>query len=146
MLAVALVRAKTFGSMSRIAVVFAVVAATVATAHAAPTSDDPVKSAAAANKPLVLEFYASWCGLCEQFAKQVLVLPEVQTAVRDVMFVRHDAEESPGRESAARYRVDRYPTFIVVDRHGAEVFRRQGLPDKQAFLELLRVARQRTVK
>jgi thioredoxin-related protein len=77
------------------------------------------------------------------FADRILPLPAVQRSLHDVTFVHQDAEELPGRTEAARYGVDCYPTFIVLDQHGNEVARRRGLLDERAFLELLNIAKQR---
>src|SRR5690349_17188836 len=87
-------------------------------AHAAfadpppPAIDDAIAAAAKANKALVLEFGATWCGPCKQFEKDVLPDSYVQTVLKDVMFVRYDVDVSPGIEAAAKYEVEAYPTFL----------------------------------
>jgi len=125
--------------------VLAAIALTVATSSATPAAppaiDDAIKQAAAAHRPLVIEFYTTWCGPCQIFDKGVLPLAEVQRAIGDVVFVRYDADTPLGREVAARYRIDAYPTFVVLDRHGVETLRRRGGLSEQAFLELVGEAR-----
>ena len=118
----------------------------VATTHAdsitPPAIDDAIKSAALAKKPLVVEFSATWCGPCKIFEQNVLLATEVQAALEKVMFVHYDAEVSPGLEAATRFRVDAFPTFIVIDGHGVETKRQRGMVDATAFIALLTDAKQ----
>src|SRR5262249_45526976 len=124
------------------------VAAMVAVASAdppPPAIDVAIKQAATSKKPLVLEFGASWCGPCKIFEQTVLPDAEVQKAIGDVVFVRYDAEVAPGDAAAARFRVDAFPTFLVIDRQGVERSRRRGSVDTAAFIEFLHDARAHAV-
>lgn len=122
-------------------IVHAMASTTHATPNAPPAIDDAIRAAAAVHKPLIVEFSTTWCGPCLVFDQEVLTGARVQRALRDVMFVDYDAEAAPGRRDAARFRVDSYPTFIVLDRCGAEMTRRRGLLDERLFLELMSVAK-----
>jgi len=110
-----------------------------------PPIDDAIKQAAVAKKPLVLEFHAAWCGPCQTFAATTLTDERVKHALDGVVFVRYDAEQDPGIAAAARYGVTAYPTFIVLDRNGAERLRERGALGGEAgvrqFLDLLARAR-----
>jgi thiol-disulfide isomerase/thioredoxin len=95
-----------------------------------PPLEEHLASARAAGKPLVIDFYTDWCGPCRMFEQKILPVASVQAALGDVVFVRYDAEKGNGLTAAARYRVDAYPTFVVVDGQGKLVTRSSGTPDE----------------
>lgn len=130
------------GIRARVAVVGILVLATHARADAPPPIGDAIKQASAAHKPLVLEFGAQWCGPCKLFESKVLPDAKVQTALKDVLFVRYDVDDKPGGEAAGKYNVNAYPTFLIVDTKGAEVSRKEGLLSPVQFIELLGKAKQ----
>lgn len=70
-------------------------------------------------KPVVLEFYTTWCGPCKRFARETLPSPEVRKALTGVNFVRYDAERPPGEAAATRYGVSSYPSILLLDGSGA---------------------------
>ena len=80
-----------------------------------PEIDDAIASARAADKVLVLEFHADWCGPCRFFARDILPTAEVRAALEMVMFVRYDLEAGPGVAAASRFGVVDVPTFLVID-------------------------------
>ncbi len=82
------------------------------TATGAPSSD-------AAATPVLLDFHAEWCGPCR------LVRPAVQELIRNRYPVK-SIDIDKDAEVANRYRVDRVPTFLVVDADGRELDRTSG--------------------
>lgn len=130
------------GICTRALVLGILVLATQARADAPPAIADAIKQAASAHKPLVLEFGAQWCGPCKLFESKVLPDAQVQAALKGVMFVRYDVDDDVGGEAAARYSVTAYPTFLVVDRKGTEVSRKQGLLPPLQFVDLLGKAKE----
>lgn len=113
----------------------------VGTSRAEPTLDDAMKQAAAANKPLVVEFSAQWCGPCKVFEKDVLSDATVQAALNDVVFVHYDAEVTPGLEAALKLGIEGFPTFVVVDKQGAIGAKAVGAMDVSAFLDFVHDAK-----
>jgi thiol-disulfide isomerase/thioredoxin len=106
-----------------------------------PALDDAIKQAATAGKALVLEFSTDWCSACKIFEKRTLPEASVQTALADVMFVRYNAETSPGMEVARRFDVHSYPTFVAVDENGGVVLRLEGALGATSFVQWIDKAR-----
>jgi thioredoxin 1 len=61
------------------------------------------------DKPVVVDFFAEWCGPCKMMAPGLAELAEEMAD--DVTIVKIDAEESP--EAPSRYGVRGFPTLIV---------------------------------
>jgi len=126
--------------MPRLAIVV-LLCATSGTALAAETPsvaiDEAIASAKAAGKPLVLEFWTTWCEPCKTFVRDVLPDGGVQERLNGVTFVRYDAEAEPGLAAATKYRVNSYPTFLAVDGEGKERLRNSGSNSPAEFIRFL---------
>src|SRR5262252_8909542 len=85
-----------------------------------PALEQAIAASKGAGRPLILEFWTTWCKPCKLFEKQILEHPSVVEALRGVELVRYDAESGPGIAAAARYHVNAFPSVIVVDSDGTE--------------------------
>jgi thiol-disulfide isomerase/thioredoxin len=115
-------------------------AAAVEEARPDPGSLDSVIAGAVHDgKPLIVEFYTTWCAPCKVFDARVLPDPKVQAELANVRFVRYDAERGSGIAVAEKFRVNSYPTFLAVDEKGEARMRTSGLsPGESAwFVEFL---------
>jgi thiol:disulfide interchange protein len=83
-----------------------------------PWLDYAVENADTQKKPLVVEFYATWCKPCKHFEADVLIDPRVQQALAQVSFVRYDIDHPTGRDAMARCGASAVPTVVGIDRHG----------------------------
>jgi thioredoxin-related protein len=102
--------------------------------------DAELARAKTANKLLFLDFTGSdWCPPCMQLEKQVFSQPEFQRYAEDnlvfvvVDFPRKtklpgDVQEANNR-LAEQFNVEAFPTLVVLDGNGTEVWRNVGFPD-----------------
>ncbi|HEY5921188.1 MAG TPA: thioredoxin family protein, partial [Kofleriaceae bacterium] len=111
------------GIRTRMVVVGLVCMVTSVHAESPPPLDEAIKQAAAARKPLLIEFGAQWCAPCKEFEARTLPSPSVKEALKGVVFVRYDADDNVGERAARKLGISSYPTFLVLDASGTEVVR-----------------------
>jgi len=83
-------------------------------------------------KPVLVDFYAEWCGPCKMMGP---VIDEVAEEMKDTWLVcKVNVDEAP--ESAGKYGVQSIPTLIVFKK-GEEVNRSMGFKSKEAVKALM---------
>ena len=91
---------------------------------------------AKAQKKLVfIDVYASWCGPCKRMAAEVFTQKKVGDYF-NATFVnaKFDAEVGEGRTIAARYGVNAYPTFLLLNGDGKLVGKMVGGSPADEFI------------
>ena len=83
------------------------------------------------DKPVLLDFWASWCGPCRMVSP---VVDEIATERTDIKVGKINVDEQ--QELAAQFNVMSIPTLVVV-KDGAEVNRTVGAQPKSSILGLL---------
>jgi thiol:disulfide interchange protein len=98
------------------------------------------KRARAEGIPMLVDFYADWCGPCKMMERRTFRDPAVVRGLDRVVTVRVDSEDeasragTSGAELAARHAVEVYPTLVLFSHDGREISRHTGFAEPRAFL------------
>ena len=98
--------------------------------------------AAAPDRLIFVDLFATWCGPCRLMDKQVFPLKEVGDYVNaNFVTVRLDADSEKGQAFMKEHGIDRLPTLTVLDAKGKVVKSQFGMMDDYAFVRFLREAK-----
>lgn len=86
-----------------------------------------------ADVPVLVDFWAAWCGPCKMLAP---IIDEVEKEAGQVKICKINVDEEP--ELASRYGVMSIPTLIVM-KDGETVNKSVGYQSKDEVLALIRV-------
>jgi len=86
------------------------------------------------NKYVFIDFYATWCGPCKRLDEKVYPDATVSGLLNSMVSVKYDAEKEPWLPIAKKYKVNKYPTLLVLDPNGQEVDRHIGYLDPEPFV------------
>lgn len=82
-------------------------------------------------KPVLIDFYADWCGPCKMLAP---VLEAISDEHTDVMVAKVNVDDNPGLASA--FGVSAIPTLVVM-KDGKPVAKQVGMLSKSEILRML---------
>jgi thiol:disulfide interchange protein DsbD len=103
--------------------------------------DAAVASAAAAGKPVMLDFYADWCVSCKEMERYTFSEPAIRNQLQQALLLRADvtANNSDDQALLKRFGIFGPPTIAFYDGHGKErsEFRVVGYMKAPAFAEVL---------
>jgi thioredoxin 1 len=84
------------------------------------------------DKPVLVDFYAEWCGPCKM---QAPILKEVASAIKEkARILKVDVDKSPA--VAEQYQIRGVPTLILFKK-GQPVWRQSGVANRQQLIQLI---------
>jgi thiol:disulfide interchange protein DsbD len=101
--------------------------------------DSQVAAAAAAGRPVMLDFYADWCTSCKEMEKYTFTDPAVQAALGNAVLLQADvtANDAQDQELLKRFEIFGPPTIAFFGADGVERrnFRLVGFAPAERFRE-----------
>ena len=84
-------------------------------------------------KPVLVDFYATWCGPCQIMKPRILDVAE--RIGDDAKVIQIDIDKE--KELATRFRIQSVPTLIIF-KNGKQQWRQSGVISAHALMQLLK--------
>lgn len=100
--------------------------------------DNALQTAQQKHKPIMIDFYADWCGWCKRLDTDTYAHADVVSKAEDFIALKIDADVERGLSS--RYRIAGLPTILFIDQTGSEIHRVVGYRRPQQFVQEMETA------
>lgn len=97
--------------------------------------DEGLKLAQESNKPVMVDFYADWCGWCKKLDKDVYTDRQVKVLAKNYISVKVDTDKNPA--DAGKYGVQGLPTILFLEADGNAINRVVGYQPAPEFAKTL---------
>lgn len=94
------------------------------------TTADRLDAILKEGSPVILDFWAQWCGPCKHMKP---IFEKLAGKHKHVRFVTIDTDALQDKDLMKKYGVDAFPTFVFIDANGKVVDTQQGGSSEEGF-------------
>ncbi|MGB1204489.1 MAG: thioredoxin family protein [Chitinophagales bacterium] len=99
--------------------------------------NDAVAMAKKEDKPIFIDFYATWCGPCKIMDKQVFnSRPVANMYNKEFVNLKIDVDSREGKALADKYGVEALPTLVIIEPNGKKLVSNKGMMWSQDMTKL----------
>ncbi len=104
-----------------------------------PSYDIVLREAGKDKRPILLDFYTTWCGPCKWMDQDVFEMEAVANLLNEnFVNVKIDAEKGEGPELTQKFEVNGYPSLVFLNSKGEVVERQLGMTTATKVMEMAR--------
>lgn len=100
--------------------------------------DKAINEASAKSMPVMIDFYAGWCGWCKKMDKDTYANKEVDALSKRFICVKVDGDKSPALKE--KYGIKGYPATVFLDSGGNIIKKAVGYTKPKDFLGIMNSA------
>ena len=100
--------------------------------------EDAVTAAEKNKQPIMIDFYADWCGWCKRLDSSTYVDKDVVALAEKFVSLKIDADVE--RSLSSQHKVVGLPTILFIDASGSELHRVVGFRSPADFLNEMNLA------